>query len=307
MRRILMLFFGLLCGLRAMGQQEAMYSQYMFNKLSINPAYAGNREVSGITALFRAQWVGINGAPETKTISYDGLMPNKKVGLGFQAFNYKMGITNLNGGFVSYAYRINFVRSTLAFGLQGGASQIKADLNSVNLRNPNPDEAFLNNLNEVFINFGAGLFFNTERFYFGLSSPHLLKNRLRDNNQSTADGQFTAQEPHIFVTSGYLFNLSDDFILKPSFLFKRIHGSPVELDLNTNLYIMEIFSIGAQYRTKNALAGMAEIQITPQIRMGYSYERSTTRLVEFNSGTHEIMLRFEFKNNNERLINPRYF
>lgn len=308
MKRIIILFSILLCGLKVLGQQEAMYSQYMFNKLGINPAYAGNREVSGVTALFRAQWVGINGAPETKTISYDGLMQNRKVGLGFQAFNYKMGITNLNGGFVSYAYRIIFTGSTLAFGLQGGASKIKADLNSVNLGNTAQDEAFLQNLDEVFINFGAGLFFNTDRFYIGLSSPHLLKNRLRDNNQSTPDGQFTVQDLHIFVTSGYLFNLGHDFILKPSFLFKRIQGSPIQLDLNANLYIMEMFSIGAQYRTNNALAGMAEIQVTPRIRLGYSYERSTTKLVEFNSGTHEIMLRYEFKNNRERLIiNPRYF
>lgn len=307
MIRIIIIFFILLCGHRVLGQQEAIYSQYMFNKLAINPAYAGSREASSATALFRAQWVGINGAPETKTIAFDGLMHNRKVGLGFQAFNYKMGITNLNGGFVSYAYRISFTSSTLAFGLQGGASQIKADLNSVNLGNSAQDQAFLQNVDEVFINFGAGMYFNTDRFYFGLSSPQLLKNRLRDNNQSTPDGKFTVQDLHIFVTSGYLLPLGNDFILKPSFLFKRIKGSPMQLDLNTNLYIKEIFSIGAQYRTNNALAGLAEIQVTSQIRMGYSYQRSTTKLVEFNTGTHEIMLRYEFKNNRERVINPRYF
>lgn len=306
MKRLSVLLFAMILGnLNVMAQQEAMYSQYMFNKLSINPAYAGSREVSGVTALFRTQWVGIDGAPETKTISYDGLMPNERVGFGFQAFNYKMGITNLNGGFISYAYRIKFASSTLAFGLQGGASQIKADLNSVNLGNTTPDEAFLQNLNEVFISFGAGLYFNTERFYIGLSSPHLLQNRLRDNNQSTQDGQFNVQDIHVFFTSGYLLNLGDDFILKPSFLLKRIHGSPMELDLNTNLHIMEIFSIGAQYRSNSALAGLAEIQVTPGIRVGYSYERSTTKLVEFNSGSHEIMLHFEFGNKREA-ANPRY-
>lgn len=307
MKRVSILLFAMILGsFDLMAQQEAMYAQYMFNKLSINPAYAGSREVSGVTALFRTQWVGIDGAPETKTISYDGLLPNSKVGLGIQAFNYKMGITNLNGGFVSYAYRINFLNSALAFGLQGGAAHIRADLNSVNLGNTTPDEAFLQNLNEVYVNFGAGLYFNTERFYIGLSSPHLLQNRLRDNNPSTPDGQFNLQDVHVFLNSGYLLDLGDDFILKPSFLLKRIQGSPIQLDLNTNLYIMDMFSIGAQYRTNNALAGTAEIQVTPGIRVGYLYERSTTKLVEFNSGSHEIMLRFVFANK-KGVTNPRYF
>ena len=135
MRRICIILSVLLSSLNVLGQQDAMYSQYMFNTLAINPAYAGSRDMLSATAMLRSQWVGIAGAPETQTISFDMPLRNKKIGLGVQAFNDNIGITNLNGGFVSYAYRILMEKSTLAFGLQGGASHFKADFSSVNLGN----------------------------------------------------------------------------------------------------------------------------------------------------------------------------
>ena len=295
MRRIIILFSVLLCSLNVLGQQDAMYSQYMFNKLAINPAFAGSRGISSASALFRAQWVGIKGAPVTKTVSYDGPMRNKKIGLGIQAFNYKMGITNLNGAFASYAYRINFSASTLALGLQGGASHIKADLNSVNLGTQGQDQAFFQNINEVFLNFGTGAYFNTEKFYVGFSVPHLLRNRLRTDYDETSDGLVSRQHLHIFLTSGYEFRLGEDFKLTPSFLLRALQGSPVRLDLNANMWIRDQFSVGLQYRTSEAIAALLEVNITPQISMGYSYDRSITKLIEFNSGSHELMLRYKFK------------
>ena len=307
MIRIGILLFVLLSSLSVLGQQEAMYSQYMFNKLAINPAYAGSRDRSSATALFRSQWVGIKGAPETKTISFDMPLRNKKLGLGVQVFNYNIGITKLNGGFVSYAYRIFMENSTLAFGLQGGATHIKADLNSVNLGDPNPDQAFLQNINQVLLNFGAGIYYTRDRFYFGFSTPHLLSNRLSNNSDVNKNDLVTRQYLHLFVTSGYVFDLGEDFKLKPSLLFKGIQGAPVQLDINTNLYIKDILSVGIQYRTGAAMAAMAEVQISPQVRMGYSYDRSTTKLVKFNSGSHELMLRYEFDFKKEKTVSAKYF
>lgn len=307
MLRIGILLFVLLSSLSVLGQQEAMYSQYMFNKLAINPAYAGSRDILSATALFRTQWVGIKGAPETKTISFDGSLHNRKLGLGVQVFNYNIGITKLNGGFVSYAYRIFMENSTLAFGLQGGATHIKADLNSVNLGDPNPDQAFLQNINQVLLNFGAGIYYTRDRFYFGFSTPHLLSNRLSNNSDVNTNDLVTRQYLHLFVTSGYVFDLGEDFKIKPSLLFKGIQGAPVQLDINTNLYIKDILSVGIQYRTSAAMAAMAEVQISPQVRMGYSYDRSTTKLVKFNSGSHELMLRYEFGFKKGKVASQKYF
>lgn len=307
MRRIIILLSVLLSSLNVMGQQEAMYSQYMFNKLAINPAYAGSRDSLIATALFRTQWVGIKGAPETKTISLDRSFRNRKLGLGVQVFNYNIGITKLNGGSLSYAYRIFMENSTLAFGLQGGATHIKADLNSVNLGNPSPDQAFLQNLDQVLLNFGAGIYYNTDRFYFGLSTPHLLRNRFNLNSDGNTNDLSSRQYLHLFINSGYIFDLEEDLKIKPSILFYGIQGSPIQIDISTNLYIKDLLSVGLQCRTTGAVAIMAEVQVTPKVRMGYFYDRSTTKLVKFSSGSHELMLRYEFGSEKGKVISQKYF
>lgn len=306
MKRIGIILSVLLSSLSVLGQQDAMYSQYMFNTLAINPAYAGSRDILSATALFRTQWVGIEGAPETQTISFDTPLRNKRLGLGLQVFNDHIGVTNLSGGFVSFAYRIPMEKSTLAFGLQGGASHFKADFSSVDLGNPGMDPAFLQNTDQTLLNFGAGIYFNTNRFYLGVSVPHLLNNTL-NNNSVVSNGLVARQYLHLFVASGYVFNLSEDFKLKPSFLFKGIQGAPIQLDLNTNLWIKDRFSVGAQYRTNAGIAAMVEVQINPQIRMGYSYDRSVTKLANFNSGSHEIMLRYEFGFQKDGVLSPKHF
>ena len=307
MKRIIGILSLVLSSFSVLGQQDAMYSQYMFNTLAINPAYAGSRDILSATALLRSQWVGMEGAPETQTISFDTPLRNKRLGLGVQVFNDHMGITNLRGGFASLAYRIFMERSTLAFGLQGGASNMKADFNSVDLGNPGIDQAFLQNLDEGLVNFGTGVYFNTDKFYIGVSVPHLLNNTLNTNSDVVSNGVVPRQFLHLFVASGYVFNLGEDFKLKPSFLFKGIQGAPVQVDLNTNLWIKETFSVGVQYRTKSAVAAMMEVQISPQIRMGYSYDRSVTKLANFTSGSHEVMLRYEFSFQKDKVLSPRYF
>lgn len=294
MKNIGILLCVLLSSLGAMGQQEALYSQYMFNKLAINPAYAGSRDSLTATALYRTQWVGLKGAPETKTISIDGSFRNRKLGLGVQIFNYNIGITKLNGGSLSYAYRIFLENSTLAFGLQGGATHIKADFSSVNLGNETPDRAFLQNLDQVLWNFGTGIYYNTKRFYVGISTPHLFNKRYNVDSDQISSGADSRQYLHLFFTSGYIFDLGEDFKVRPSVLFKKIQGAPIQIDINTNLYIKELLSVGLQYRTSSAIAAMVEFKITPKVHLGYSYDRSTTKLANFNSGSHELLLGYGF-------------
>ncbi|NCD72373.1 PorP/SprF family type IX secretion system membrane protein [Mucilaginibacter agri] len=294
-------------GKSAMAQQDAMYTQYMFNTLAINPAYAGSRNVVSATALYRAQWVGMAGAPRTTTLSIDAPVESKQLGLGLQVFNDRIGIQNTSGFFTSYAYRIRMDKGTLAFGLQAGASQYNADFTSVDLgSDTNPDMAFANNVNKWLVNFGFGMYYNTDKFYIGLSAPQLLNNNFT-NFKATGSNAFTGQAIHVFLAAGYVFPLGEDLHLKPSVLFKGVRGAPLEADINASLWFKDIISIGAQYRTEADIAGLVEIQITPQIRMGYSYDRATTSLVQYNSGSHEIMLRYEFGFSKSKVLSPRYF
>ncbi len=290
-----------------MAQQDAMYSQYMFNTLAVNPAYAGSRNVTSATALYRDQWIGIEGAPRTATFTIDMPVAAKKVGLGLQIFNDKIGITNTTGAYVSYAYRIRFDKATLAFGIQGGVSQYRADLNSVALNTGfSNDASFRNNINKTLLNFGTGIYYSTDRFYLGFSSPQLLNNKLSDLNTS-GNNAFSGQQLHLFLASGYVFTLDDDLKLKPSVLFKAVRGAPLQADINTTLWIKDALALGFQYRTEADVSVQIEFQVSSQIRLGYAYDRSTSDLVNYNSGSHEIMIRYEFGFPQGKILSPRYF
>lgn len=287
-------------------QQDPMYTQYMFNTLAINPAYAGSRNVVSATALFRNQWTGIEGAPKTGTFTIDAPILENKIGIGFQLITDKLGVTQTNGGVVSAAYRIRMEKGTLSFGIQGNVSQYKVNLTDVPLSSqPSYDPAFASNINKTLFNFGTGVYYNSDRFYIGLSAQDLMPNSLSSNNSEVKlSGK---QSLHLFLASGYVFPLSEDFDLKPSFLIKGVKGAPIEADINGTLWIKGVFGIGAQYRTSADIAGLIEVQASPQIRIGYSYDRSTTRLQNFNTGSHEIMLRYEFGFERGKILSPRFF
>lgn len=290
------------------GQQDAMYSQYMFNTLAINPAYAGSRNVVSATALYRSQWLGIKGAPETQTLSIDGASANKKVGLGLQLFNDQIGDTRTTGVYGTYAYRLRLDRSTLAFGLQAGVSRFSGNYGNVNLDPIGmPDAAFAENVTKLMPNFGAGVYFNSDRFYFGVSVPHLLNHSLNKGNTIVSNGIVARQYLHLFIATGYVFDVGEEIKIKPSVLFKGVSGAPVQLDFNTNVWFYDTFSIGAQYRTGADVAVMAELQASSQLRLGYAYDYSVSNLAKFNSGSHEIMLRYEFGTKGKKMLSPRYF
>lgn len=294
-------------GYNAKAQQDAMYTQYMFNTLAINPAYAGSRNVGSATALFRNQWTGIEGAPKTGTVTFDAPILNKRFGVGLQFLTDKLGVTQTNGGVLSAAYRIRMDEGTLAFGIQGSVSQYRADYTSVDLNSGNNyDPAFATNVNKILFNFGTGVYYNSDKFFIGLSVQNLMKNKLTDAESANADVK-SRQTPHLFFSSGYVFPLTEEFKLKPSFLIKGVKGAPIEGDINATLWIKDVIGIGAQYRTSADVAALIEIQASPQFRIGYSYDYSTTSLRTFNSGSHEIMLRYEFGFGSSKILSPRYF
>ncbi|HEX7365566.1 MAG TPA: type IX secretion system membrane protein PorP/SprF [Pelobium sp.] len=285
-----------------LAQQDAMYTQYMFNSLALNPAYAGSRNVVSATALYRNQWTGIKGAPQTTTFTVDAPINDKKIGLGLQVFNDRLGITNTTGIVASGAYRIRMDKGTLSFGLQGSLSNYKANYQSVALdqSGTNTDAAFQDNVNKTIFNLGTGAYYNSDNFYVGLSALQLAPNKL-------ASTPLSEQEMHLFLTAGIVFNLSEDFKLKPSIMIKEVTGAPIEGDVNAMLWIKNVLGLGAQYRSNADVSGLLEIQATPQIRIGYAYDHSLTSLQAFNSGGHEIMLRYEFGYEKNKFISPRFF
>jgi type IX secretion system PorP/SprF family membrane protein len=310
MKRLKIIFLSaltLLLAKTSMAQQDPMFTQYMFNTLAINPAYAGSRNVVSATALMRSQWTGIEGAPKTGTFTIDAPVMDKRFGIGLQLLTDKLGVTQTNAAAVSLAYRIRLDRGSLSFGLQGDVSQYRADLTSVDLNSGSMyDPAFANNVRRTLFNFGTGAYYNSDRFFVGLSAQDLVPNRLSDPNEN-GDRLAGKQALHVFLSSGYVFPVSEDLNLKPSFLIKYVHGAPIEGDINGTLWIKDVIGIGAQYRTSADVAGLLEIQASPQIRIGYSYDRSITKLQGFNSGSHEIMLRYEFGFERGKIISPRYF
>lgn len=308
MKRILVLNLLVFCigykPFHVSAQQDAMYTQYMFNTLALNPAYAGSRNVISATGVIRNQWVGVPGAPNTQTFTMDAPIKSKKIGLGFQLFNDELGKTQNTGAVISYAYRIRMEKASLSFGLQGSMSHFKTDYNSVELdpSGMSADPAFISNDNKALYNFGAGIYYNTDRFYAGLSSPELMNTVLPGSQTGKNRQSF-----HLFIMTGYVIDLNNSFKLKPSVLFKGVQGAPLEADLNASIWIKDRVSIGGQYRTNADISGLLEIQATPQIRLGYAYDHSTTALSNYNTGSHELMLRFEFGFQRNKVITPRYF
>jgi type IX secretion system PorP/SprF family membrane protein len=312
MRRLLFLFVSIV-GLATSGyaQQDPMYSQYMFNTLALNPAYAGSREVVSMTALFRKQWVNTPGSPRTVTFSADAPLSKEKVGLGMVVFNDKIGITNTTGAYVSYAYRIRMKRGTLAMGLQAGFNQFQADYTSVILEQGGTtggDAAFSTNLSKFLPNFGTGLYYNTDRFYIGVSMPKILNNKLFKKSDTLAVSVSSAQQTrHLFIMGGFVVPLSADVKLKPSTLIKLVEGAPIQVDINTNVWFYDAIAAGVSYRTSGALVGMIEIQATKQIRIGYAYDAGLGKTRNIGRGAHEIMARYEFGYVKAKVLSPRYF
>lgn len=312
MKKGLLLLAMVVLGLvRSHAQQDAQYSQYMFNMLAVNPAYAGSRDVLSITGLYRNQWVGLEGAPVTQTLTADMPVRKEKIGLGLSLFNDRVGVITSRGITGTYAYRIRFDRKgTLSFGIQGGVVYFNSELRSVRT-NPTgvSDPAFADDFVRYAPVVGTGVYYSTDRFYIGLSLPNLIKYTLNDPRViSTATPSERAMKyRHLFFMTGYVFNLSPSVVWKPSLLTKFVTGAPVQFDINTNFWFYDRFGVGASYRTGAAVLGMAEFQVTPQFRIGYAFDYGTNALQRYNAGTHEIMLRYEFGFDKAKVLSPRYF
>jgi len=292
--------------LAGFAQQDALFSQYMFNMMLVNPAYAGSRDVISLSALYRKQWLNVPGAPETMTFSADTPLKNEKMGVGLTVFNDRIGVTNSTGFYANYAYRVRVSdKGTFSMGASAGLTNYKADLAGVKHSDDGTsDNAFSANVSKILPNVGLGLFYNTDKFYVGASMPHVLNNKLENDPKVTA-----RQYRHGYLMGGYVFALNHNFKLRPSALLKFVSGAPLQLDLNANLWMYDIVAFGLSYRSAAAPLAMIELQITEQLRFGYAFDFSHNINPGNNLGrtTHEVLLRYEFGYDKAKVLTPRYF
>jgi type IX secretion system PorP/SprF family membrane protein len=292
---------------KSIAQTEPMYSQYMFNMLGVNPAYAGNREATSFNLFQRKQWIGLQGAPQTTSFSFDQSMLNKRAGWGIQFYDDKIGVEKADGINIMGSTRIQVSENgILSGGLSLGLMNYRIDLMNVTERYTPNDPAFYSNLNKWTPSLGLGIYYNTDNFYAGVSIPNLLKSRLTAFDLIKSGLQKVNQK-HIFLTSGIVFTINEDLKLKPSTMIKIVEGAPIEADLNTNIWLRDIIGLGVSYRTGDAVIGMAEIQINENLRFGYAYDMTISPLKYYNTGTHEIMIRYEFGNFKTKIKSTRYF
>lgn len=290
-------------------QQDSQYTQYMYNTTVVNPAYAGSRGAMSIFGLHRTQWVGLDGAPVTNNFSIHTPINGSNVGLGLSVVNDRIGPSDENNVAVDFSYTINTSeRYKLSFGLKASANLLNVDFTKLQIYNPG-DPRFQSNIDNKFSpNIGAGIYLHSDNTYFGLSAPYLLETNHFDKGANNNSSSFVAREKtHYYFIAGHVFDLSANVQFKPSLLTKIVQGAPLQLDISGNFLINEKFTAGLAYRWDASFSGLVGFQVSDSWFIGYAYDMDTTKLAAYNSGSHEIFLRFELFNKNDRIISPRFF
>lgn len=290
-------------GLGGHAQQDPLYSQYMFNTLAFNPAYAGSADVFTIMALSRHQWVGFDGAPSTQTLLAHSPLPKENMALGLSVITDKIGPTRQTSAYADYAYRIRTGEDTrLAFGLKGGINLYQADLAS--LTSVDPDNASMNIKGKMLPNFGFGLYWHSPRYYIGASVPKLLENEIDTEGANLVT---SSEVRHYFLMGGYVMDIDRHLKFKPSVMLRVVEGAPLSLDVNASFLLRERIWFGAMYRLGNSVGLLGQYQVNDQLRIGYAFDLTTTEMSAYNAGTHEIMLSYDLRFVKGRTISPRYF
>lgn len=303
MKKLIIVFL-LLGGAQAFAQQDPLFTQYMFNKLVVNPAYAGSQEMTTIELLDRYQWVGIDGAPKTLTLSAHTVTNNNKVGLGVYVYRDEIGPTIDQGIMGTYAYRIQTSKGWFSMGIQGGIKYFDFDWNMINTQYP--DEVFQpQEIRRITPDFNLGFYYQAPRFFAGISSKQLLENEY-GVMEYEGKNTFSRLSRHFYAMSGLAVPLNDKMVFRPSFLVKYVKNAPVQTDINASILFDDIFWVGMSYRFNQAVSFLTEIHITRNIRLGYSFDLYVNDLQLHNKGSHEIRLGFDFPKKT-RMKTPRYF
>lgn len=324
-KKILFVFAITLSSLLAVAQQDAQYSQYMFNGIYINPAYAGYKEQLNVHSFYRNQWTGIKGAPKSMSLAVDAIANSGNVGLAFQVASDKLGAQNSVSAYANYAYRLRVGKSEssrLALGVGLGVLQQGIDGNNLNARDEGDNFIPVGNQNEIVPDARAGVFYSDDRFYAGFSADNLIAQYIL--NQRNLSVYFQTPKTHFYLTAGMLLPINESVQLKPSFLLKDDRGGPTSLDINAFVLLGNKIWVGGSYRTAvklynksylqsnlqktNSAVGMVEFFATNFLRLGYAYDQTLSSLAGYSGGSHEISVGFTIKpKKGIKMLTPRYF
>jgi len=302
MKKIYISIILLLIAFNVKAQQDPQYTQYMYNMNVMNPAYAGSKENLSFGMLYRKQWSGFEGAPNTGTF-FAHAPVSDNVGLGLSVISDQIGPVNETNIYADFSYTLNLAgENKLSFGLKAGATLHDIGLTNLDLIDPN-DVFFSENINSATPNIGAGIFYHTDKYYLAASVPNLLSSIHLDANGT----KLGSESSHYFVTGGYVFNLSENTKLKPSFLVKSSFDAPTSFDVNLNALLFEKLEIGASYRLEDSFSGLVNFAITPSLRIGYAYDNITSEIKAYAPASHEIMLLFDINLPKRVSRSPRFF
>ena len=305
MKKYILIIAVILFTITAKSQQNPQYTQYVYNMNVINPAYAGSLDALNLNFLARTQWVGIDGAPETLTLGAHTPL-KKNLGLGLSVIVDKLGPVQEQNIYADVSYTLNLKNNRkLAFGLKAGFTAFNLCLTCLNSTNPETAEFLDRAANKTLPNIGAGLFYYTNKFYLGFAMPNLLEtfHFEKTGNQVTNGSEKT----HFFLNSGYVYNVSRDVKLKPSMMIKGTQGAPLSIDLSGNVLLYEKFEFGLSYRLTESISALVNVRARKNLRVGYAYDHTLTSLGDFNSGSHEIFLLFNFNRERNKIRSPRFF
>ena len=305
MKKLILLFFTVLIAQQISAQQDPQYTQYMYNMNIINPAYAGISEGLSVGALYRSQWVGLDGGPETFTFNIHSPV-GKQLALGLSVISDKIGPVEETNAYVDASYTIPLGMETrLAFGVKGGftfhdIAIAESQITLVDLSDP----FFANAINETTPNIGAGVYFyKPNKYYISISVPNILNGVHLDANGT----KIGSESEHLFTAAGYVFDLSENFKLKPHALLKYAFDAPVSYDLNANLFMYDLVEFGVGYRLDDSFSAMINFQVTKDLRIGYAYDAIRSGLDIVTNSSHEVFINYDFNFSSKVSRSPRYF
>lgn len=289
-------------------QQDAQYTNYMYNTMNINPAYAGSRGNLSVFGLHRTQWVGLDGAPTTNTFAIHSPIRDSNVGVGLSFMNDVIGPSDESTISADFSYTINTSDTyKLAFGLRATAHLLNVDFSKLHIYNQGDALAQYNIDNRFSPNFGAGAYWYSQNTYIGISIPNMLETQHFDKTQVAYSATSVPYERmHYHIIGGKVFDINSDIQFKPAFLAKIVQGAPLQLDLSANFMFQEKFTLGAAYRWDAAMSALAGFQVNDNWFIGYGYDAEVTKLANYNSGSHELFLRYEFSRK-KQVASPRFF
>ena len=292
--------------LNAGAQQDVMMSQYMFNGLFLNPAYAGSHKYFSSSLLQRTQWVGLAGAPTTLLVAVDGPLSDQKMGVGLIIAQDKIGVTTQTDVYANYSYFLKLGEGKLGFGIKAGASQYTAKVSDLTVWDIG-DETFSGiNRTSLLPKFGFGTYYYAQRWYAGFSIPELIAYDPNHNFNLSMESSSSIRK-HYYLTTGYVFDANEKLKIKPSFLIKYQNRAPMQIDINLTAMYINTIALGFSYRSNDAVTVMFEYQANERFRVGYAYDVTTSEIRKYSSGTHEIMLGFDFGKDIIKIKTPRFF